>query len=175
VGEAYDKVARMLGLGYPGGKVLSEFAKKGDAHAYNLPVPMAKDPTLNLSFSGLKTAVYYIIREIEKKRALTKKEVFNLAASFEKAAISALAIKLNRAIKQYSPKMILVGGGVSSSAKVRSGLRAITKLHKLPIYFPALSHIYTDNGAMIAIAGYFKFIDQEFAGLDLDRQPNLKL
>jgi N6-L-threonylcarbamoyladenine synthase len=173
IGEAYDKVARMLGLGYPGGKVLSEFAKSGDMNKIILPIPMAKDPTLNMSFSGLKTAVYYYVRQIEKERELTKREIFDLAASFEKAAISQLQIKLKKAILKTEPKMIFIGGGVSSSAKVRSGLRGVAKQLSVPIYFPALKNIYTDNGAMIAISAYFKFIDRKFSDQSLDRQPNL--
>jgi N6-L-threonylcarbamoyladenine synthase len=175
IGEAYDKVARMLGLGYPGGKILSEMALEGDADAINLPVPMAKDPSLNMSFSGLKTAVYYQVREIEKSRKLTAEEVINMAASFEKAAITQLQIKLKKAIKQYGPKMIMVGGGVSSSARVRAGLRKIAREYSLPIYFPALKHIYTDNGAMIAIAANFKYLKKDFSDQELDRQPNLDL
>lgn len=175
VGEAYDKVARMLGLGYPGGKVLSEFAKKGDSEIFTLPVPMSKDPSLNLSFSGLKTAVYYMVKRIEEKRPLKKKEILDLSAGFERSAITSLKIKLNKAIKEYSPKMIFVGGGVSSSARVRNGLRSIAKKHDIPIYFPFLKNLYTDNGAMIAVAGYFKYIDKTYSDDSLDRSPNLSL
>jgi len=175
IGEAFDKVARMLGLGYPGGKVLSDMALKGNAQSFKLPIPMAKDPSLNMSFSGLKTAVYYQVKEIEKVRQLSAQEVMDMAACFEKAAITQLQIKLKKAIKQYNPKMIMVGGGVSSSVRVRAGLRRVAREFSLPIYFPSLKNIYTDNGAMIAIAANFKFRNKEFSDQALDRQPNLDL
>lgn len=175
IGEAFDKVARMLGLGYPGGKVLSDMALKGDPEAFKLPVPMAKDPTLNMSFSGLKTAVYYQVKEIEKQRQLTAQEVVDMSSSFERVAINELQIKLKKAIKLHNPKMIMVGGGVSSSARVRAGLRKVAHEFSLPIYFPSLKNIYTDNGAMIAIAANFKFHKKEFSDQTLDRQPNLDL
>ncbi len=176
VGEAYDKVARMLGLGYPGGKVLSEFAKKGNPDAFKLPVPMSKEPSLNFSFSGLKTAVYYTVKQFEKEgKVLKRQEIYDLAASFEKAAISALQVKLLRAIKLYQPKLLLVGGGVSSSAKVRFGIRKTAKKKSVKVFFPKLKNIYTDNGAMIAIAGYFKALRGEYSDQNLDRDPNLHL
>jgi len=176
IGEAYDKVARMLGLGYPGGKVLSEFAKKGDALKFKLPIPMSKDPSLNFSYSGLKTAVYYTIKQYEKdEKELSKQEVFDLAASFENSAIEAIRFKLNKAIKLYQPKLLLVGGGVSSSAKVRAGIRNMTKKKGVQVFFPTLKNIQTDNGAMIAIVGYFKMLRGEYSTLELDRNPNLHL
>jgi len=175
VGEAYDKVARMLGLGYPGGKLLSDFAKLGDPSTYKLPIPMGKDKSLNMSFSGLKTAVYYQVKNIEKERPLKKQEVFDFSASFEKSVVAELQIKLKLAIERYNPKMIWVGGGVSSSARVRSGLRKVAQEKSIDIYFPALKNIYTDNAAMIAIASTFQFARGDFADQSLDRKPNLVL
>jgi N6-L-threonylcarbamoyladenine synthase len=176
IGEAYDKVARMLGLGYPGGKVLTEFAKKGNPESFVLPVPMSKDPGLNFSYSGLKTAVYYTVKQFEKQgKELKQTEIYNLAASFEHSAIAALQVKLKRALKLLHPKVLLVGGGVSSSAKVRAGLRLVTNKFKIKTYFPKVKNIQTDNGAMIAIAAYFKLLRNEVADQSLDRDPNLHL
>lgn len=176
VGEAYDKAARMLGLGYPGGKVLTEFAKKGDASKYKLPIPMSKDPTLNFSYSGLKTALYYLLKQREKEGdKLSKQDIYDYAASFEYSAYSAIEVKLKRAIKQYKPKTILVGGGVASSAKVRQQIRSLAKKFDTTVYFPSLPAMFTDNGAMIAIAGFFMARRNEFADADLDRNPNLEL
>lgn len=175
VGEAYDKTARMLGLGYPGGSVLTEMAKKGDETKVTFPIPMAKDPSLNFSFSGLKTAVYYTVKKLtENGKSLTKEQVYDFSRSFEVSAISQLQIKLEKAIKKVNPEMILVGGGVSASAKVRSGLRKIARKYNTKIYFPT-SKLATDNGAMIALAGYFKYQRKEFASMDLDREPNAVL
>jgi len=175
VGEAYDKTARMLGLGYPGGSVLTEMAKKGDETTVTFPIPMAKNPSLDFSFSGLKTAVYYTVKKLtEDGTTLTKEQVYNFSRSFEVSAISQLQIKLEKAIKKYNPKMILVGGGVSASAKVRMGLRKIAKKYDLKIYFPT-KKLSTDNGAMIALVGYFKSLRKEFSSLELDREPNAVL
>lgn len=176
IGEAYDKVARMLGLGYPGGKVLTEFAKKGDPDKYPFPVPMSKDPGLNFSFSGLKTAVYYLIREKGKAgEELKRQDIYDIAAGFEKSAIAALQIKLTRAFKEYRPGMLLVGGGVGSSAKVRAGIRQVCQKDAVKVSFPYLENLYTDNGAMIAIAAYFKLKRGDTGPADLDRDPNLEL
>jgi N6-L-threonylcarbamoyladenine synthase len=156
--------------------VLSELARSGDPEKYHFPVPMAKDPSLNFSFSGLKTAVYYTVRESEKEgRELSKQDVYDLAAGFEKSAIKELQIKLQKAITQQQPKVLLVGGGVSSSAKVRAGIRDVCRAAGVKVYFPVLKNIFTDNGAMIAIAGYFKAQRREFADSDLDREPGLHL
>ncbi len=176
IGEAYDKVARMLGLGYPGGKVLTEFAKKGDSEKYTLPIPMSKDPTLNFSYSGLKTALFYLLREKEKQAIkLSKQDIYDYAASFEKSACAAIEVKLKRALKQYQPNALLVGGGVAASVKLRRIIRSTAKKFNVKTYFPVSSALYTDNGAMIAIAGYFQAQRQDFADADLDRNPNLEL
>lgn len=176
VGEAFDKVARMLGLGYPGGKVLSEFAKKGDPEKFVFPVPMSKDPSLNFSFSGLKTAVFYQMRQAEKLgQKYSRQDIFDIAAAFEKSAINALQIKLKKAIKLHGPKVLLVGGGVSSSPKVRAGIRAVTAKENVRTFFPGSAGLFTDNGAMIAIAGFFKAQRGEFSDQKLDRDPNLSL
>lgn len=176
IGEAYDKVARMLGLGYPGGKVLTEFAKQGNSEKFILPIPMSKDPSLNFSYSGLKTALFYLLREREKQEdKLSKQDIYDYAASFEKSACAAIEVKLKRALKQYQPNALLVGGGVASSAKLRGVIRNTAKTFNIKTYFPISASLYTDNGAMIAIAGYFQAQRQDFANAELDRNPNLEL
>lgn len=176
VGEAYDKVARMLGLGYPGGKVLTEFAKSGDSEKFSLPIPMSKDPTLNFSYSGLKTALFYQLKEKEKLGSeLTKQDIYDYAASFEKSACMAIQVKLNRALKQYRPKALLIGGGVASSARLRKIIRDTANKYNIKTFFPVSPTLYTDNGAMIAIAGFFQAQRKDFADESLDRNPNLEL
>ncbi|MFQ5492938.1 MAG: tRNA (adenosine(37)-N6)-threonylcarbamoyltransferase complex transferase subunit TsaD [Candidatus Dojkabacteria bacterium] len=182
VGEAYDKVARMLGLGYPGGKVLSEMAKLVSEklarpdEMYALPIPLNNDDRLAFSYSGLKTAVYYKVKQLkESAGGLTKKQIHNFAASFEKAAISHLQQKLSMAIEKFQPKMILVGGGVASSAKVRAGLRKVAKNLELPIFFPSNNKLYVDNAAMIGVAGYFKLVRGELARSSIDRDPRASI
>lgn len=176
IGEAYDKVARMLGLGYPGGAVVTELAQKGDAKKFALPVPMEKHASLNFSYSGLKTAVFYLLKKFELKgHSLNKQEISDLAASFELSAITELQIKLEQALKMHAVKTIFVGGGVVSSAKVRAGIRKVAGQFKLPVYFPFSDRLFQDNAAMIGVAGYFKFLRQEFSGAELDRDPRARL
>jgi N6-L-threonylcarbamoyladenine synthase len=178
-GEAYDKVARMLDLGYPGGPVITELAKQGDKERYKLPIPMRRDDSLNFSFSGLKTAVFYLVKKLkEKQPELTKKQVMDISASFEYSVTKHLTNKLDKALKQFPAKVILVGGGVGSSPKVRSELKKIAVKNGAEIYFPFDKKLYMDNGAMIALAGYFKSLRHKFESgkfMDLDREPRASI
>lgn len=176
MGEAYDKIARMLGLGYPGGAVLTEMAKLGNPDAFNFPTPMAKSKDLNMSFSGLKTAIYYTVKTIEKEgKHLSKQQVLDISASFERVAISELTIKIQKALQLEKYKMVLVGGGVSASVKVRGEIRKTCQNFGLKTYFPEVNHINMDNGAMIGIAGYLKALRNEFSDLNIDRDPRADL
>jgi N6-L-threonylcarbamoyladenine synthase len=173
IGEAYDKVARMLGLGYPGGKVLTEFAKMGNSQNFELPIPLKGDARLAFSYSGLKTAVYYKVKKInETGTQLSKQQIYDIAATFEQSAIKHLQDKLSKAIKIYEPKMMLVGGGVGASPKVRAGLRNIAKMHNIGIYFPNNKKYYIDNAAMIGLVGYLKALRGKYYTKEkLDRDP----
>lgn len=176
MGEAYDKTARMLGLGYPGGAVLTEMAKSGNPLAYDFPIPMAKSKGLNMSYSGLKTAIYYLVKGIQKENGhLSKQQVIDISASFERVAISALTGKIAKALSIGNYKMVLVGGGVSASAKVRSEIRKTCQKFGLKTYFPELKHINMDNGAMIGIVGYLKALRNEFSEINIDRDPRADL
>jgi N6-L-threonylcarbamoyladenine synthase len=176
MGEAFDKVARMLGLGYPGGAVLSEIAEKGDDKKYKLPIPLEKDPSLNFSYSGLKTAVFYLIKKMTQEgRELNKNEIQDIAASFEYAAIEELLIKIKKALKIHKVNRILVGGGVSSNAKVRSKIRKLAIEFGVETSFPGAKLLFMDNGAMIGIAGYLKALRGEYSDMNIDRDPKLDL
>jgi len=170
-GEAYDKVARMLLLGYPGGPILAEMAKLG-THKYHLPEPMTTRKDLNFSFSGLKTASRQFL---EKERPeLTKEFIQDFAASFQQAVFKHLMTRFRRAIDLYSPNMILLGGGVVSNIELRNTTRAVAKEYGLPVYFPTNKKLITDNAAMIGIVASYKFARSEFSPLSsLDRLPNL--
>lgn len=170
-GEAYDKVARMLMLGYPGGPILAEMAKAGTAR-YPLPEPMTTRKDLNFSFSGLKTASrQYLERE---KPELTKEFIQDFAASFQRAVFKHLMTRFRRAIDLYSPRMILLGGGVVSNVDLRNTTRMVAKEYNLPVYFPKNKKLITDNAAMIGIVASYKFARDEFSPLtSLDRLPNL--
>ncbi|MFH0929895.1 MAG: tRNA (adenosine(37)-N6)-threonylcarbamoyltransferase complex transferase subunit TsaD [Candidatus Moraniibacteriota bacterium] len=164
-GEAFDKVARILGLGYPGGPAVSAIADKFKKNTkykilntkYQLPRPMINSGNLNFSFSGLKTAVLYTVKnnpQILKNKSLTAA----LCAEFQQAVIDVLIFKTLRAAKKYNPKTILVGGGVSANKELRKQLgKAIIKNMPDTKYHLLDAKYSLDNAAMIAIAGYFQY------------------
>ncbi len=170
-GEAYDKVARMLMLGYPGGPILAEMAKVGTPKIH-LPEPMTMRKDLNFSFSGLKTAArQYLERE---KPELTKEFIQDFSASFQKAVFKHLMTRFRRAIDLYSPKMILLGGGVVSNIDLRNLTRSVAKEYGLPTYIPYNKKLITDNAGMIGVVASYQFARGEFTDLSkLDRLPNL--
>lgn len=180
-GEAFDKFAKILDLGYPGGEVVEIFAKKGDPETYMLPRPMEKSDDLNYSFSGLKTAALYFIRDLKKETRtefLPPQIVYNLCASFQQAVIDSLIIKLQKAITRVKPRSLFCGGGVMANVALRVAIRKIAKTNHLPVYFPYGSKLYTDNAAMIGTVGYYKALRGEFwrESLNkLDRIPGLNL
>ena len=165
-GEALDKLAKMLKLGYPGGPIIEELAKKGNPDAVKLPIPMQHSNDLNFSFSGLKTAALYQIKSVGT--VPTEKFIDDMCAGFQKAISISLTAKLKKAIMQYQPKSLLLGGGVFSNLYLR---HAIKKAVKIPIFYPKQKKYFTDNAAMIAVAASF-YQGQTF-GKNLDRQPNL--
>jgi N6-L-threonylcarbamoyladenine synthase len=174
VGECFDKVAKIMGLGYPGGPIISKLAEKGNASAYNLPRPMEKSGDFNFSFSGLKTAVLYMVRDMEKVDDKVKRD---MSASFEEAATDVLVQKTIVATKKFGAKTVMIAGGVSANKKLRKKMEERLKesLPKTDYLIPEFSYC-TDNAAMIAAAGYFKAKAKKFTGWDkLDIEPNLRL
>jgi len=171
IGEAYDKVARMIGLGYPGGAVLTEMAKLGNPFEYKFSVPMEKSGNMNMSYSGLKTAIYYLVKEKTKINPLTKKEILDISASFERVAIKELCLKIEIALQQQKYFNVFVGGGVTCSVKVRREIRKTCRKFGVKTYFPDIKHINMDNGAMIAIVGYLKALRNEYSDINIDRDP----
>ena len=167
-GEAFDKVARMLGLPYPGGPHISRLAKKGDAEAFAFPRPMINTKDYNFSFSGLKTAVLYTIQKLtgsdpvnyelgsQQVKKLTPKTKRDLAASFQQAVVDVLIAKTIRAAKEYEVKTIMLGGGVSANEELRRQFEEKIK-KELPAtaYRVPSTNMSTDNAAMIAAAAYF--------------------
>ncbi|MCZ6894856.1 MAG: tRNA (adenosine(37)-N6)-threonylcarbamoyltransferase complex transferase subunit TsaD [Gammaproteobacteria bacterium] len=148
-GEAFDKVAKMLGLGYPGGPAVEALALQGDPERFQFPRPMTDRPGLDLSFSGLKTYVLNTVRDSpseDKTRA-------DIARAFSDAVVDTLAIKCRRAIEQTEIKRLVVAGGVSANAALRARLTALADDLSATIHFPPLKYA-TDNGAMIAYVGY---------------------
>jgi N6-L-threonylcarbamoyladenine synthase len=170
VGEAYDKVAAILGLGYPGGPIIDRRAALGNPTAVKLPRTMLDRECLDFSFSGLKTAVLYHVRGVPLKRdpqpikpAPTESEINDIAASFQSACIDVITKKLQRAINQFNANSAIIGGGVSAN----QGLRAALKSLPVPTYCPPLPYC-TDNAAMIAGLADIHYRAGAFAGLELD-------
>jgi len=164
-GEAFDKTAKLLGLGYPGGKVLSELATKGDKTHFKFPRPMLNRPGLDFSFSGLKTAVRLAwMGEIEKpdfdKQRDEQKLKQDIAASFQEAIVDTLVKKCQRALKQTGYKTLVIAGGVSANTELRSRLKQMEKKLQVHVSFPALKYC-TDNGAMIALAGALRIQNRQ--------------
>jgi N6-L-threonylcarbamoyladenine synthase len=165
-GEAFDKVARLLGLPYPGGPSIQKAAEEGDPTAFKFPRAWL-DGTWNFSFSGLKTAV---LKE-SKKLAGNRLPVADLAASFQAAVVDVLFNKTLKAAREFNVKQIIVGGGVSANKPLRDSFMAQTKF---PVNIPSLS-LCTDNAAMIAAAGYFRYALGHTDGLEIDILPTWPL
>ena len=167
-GEAFDKVARLLGLPYPGGPSIQQAAEEGDATRFKFPRARLEG-TWDFSFSGLKTAVLYEAKKIEKSgRPLP---IPDLAASFQAAAVDVLVSKTLAAAREFGAKEILVAGGVSANRGLRQAFKSQTEF---PVNTPRIS-LCTDNAAMIGAAGYFRYALGHVSGLDVDVQPNWPL
>ena len=158
VGEAFDKTAKLLGLGYPGGPAIARAAQGGDPKKFKFPRPMTErrktqgaHPGLDFSFSGLKTAVVTAVQN----RTLTPQLIADIAASFEEAAVDVLAIKCEWALEQTGSRQLVMAGGVSANLKLRERLKQLSEKLGLRVYFPR-PEFSTDNGAMIAYAGYLR-------------------
>jgi len=172
-GEALDKAAKMMGLGYPGGPVIEVLAQKGDKKYLKLPRPLSTQDNFDYSFSGLKTSFYYQIKDWPKKKI--GKNLANLSASFQDAVFDSLLIKLKKAIKFYNPKTILACGGVLSNLELKKRLRKLAKESKISLLMPLKKQFNTDNAAMIGITAYYKALRNEFVENkeELDRNPRL--
>ncbi len=163
-GEAFDKVARLLGLSYPGGPSIQKAAAEGNPHAFNFPRAWQKD-TWNFSFSGLKTAVLKQVRKMEEKNISLP--VADLAASFQQAVVDVLVGKAVQAAEAFAAQGILIAGGVSANRALRE-----TMLARSPcgVHLPPFS-LCTDNASMIAAAGYFRYLTGQRQSLDMDALP----
>ncbi len=174
-GEALDKAAKMMGLGYPGGPVIESLAKTGNINFFNLPHPLADKKILDYSFSGLKTSFYYKIKDWPKEKIF--ENINSLTATFQNAVFETLVRKYKLAIVKYQPKTLLASGGVLSNLELRKRLRKLAKEEKLPIFMPVKKWLNTDNAAMIGVAGYYKAMRGEFVeDIDkLDRDPRMEI
>jgi N6-L-threonylcarbamoyladenine synthase len=148
-GEAFDKSAKLLGLGYPGGPAISRMAEFGDPQAYKLPRPMLHSKDLNFSFSGLKTAVLTVVKN---QSNVCEQDKANIARGFVDAIVDVLTAKCLAALKQTGLKRLVIAGGVGANSQLRAALNAAAAKKRFRVYYPELEFC-TDNGAMIAFAG----------------------
>lgn len=177
VGEAYDKVAAILGLGYPGGPIIDQLAADGDPQAIRFPRTLLRRDSLDFSFSGLKTAVLYHVRGVpqrgqdvkamERTRVLPEKERRDIAAGFQQACVEVITEKLKRAVRKIGARSVIIGGGVSANR----GLRAALAKFAVPVFFPPLRYC-TDNAAMSAGLARRHLGAGRVSELDLDAMTN---
>lgn len=168
-GETFDKTAKILGLPYPGGPVVDQLAKKGNPLAYKFPV--AQIPGLDFSFSGLKTAVLYFVRdELKKDAAFLEQHMNDVCASVQHTIVKTLLQRLEQAAKENGLTTIALAGGVSANSGLRDALLELGRKNNWKVFIPAFEYC-TDNAAMIAMAGYFKFRQKEFTGQETAPLP----
>lgn len=164
-GEAFDKSAKLLGLPYPGGPLIDKYANLGNAERYSFPEPQI--PGLDFSFSGLKTSILYFIRNEESRDPdFLKNNINDVCASIQKRIVSILLNKLKKASEQTGIKNICLAGGVSANSRLRLSFAEMGMRENWITFIPAFEYC-TDNAAMIAITGYYKFLAGEFDGLDM--------
>ena len=156
-GEAFDKGAKLLGLGYPGGPAIAELAKSGDSKAYPFPRPMMKEKhNLNFSFSGLKTALMYKVKDLTNKELLTDKTKADLAVAYEKAIVDSLVQKTELAVDITGIQSVVIAGGVGANKKLRNSMRQKLAEKDVKVSYPSIEFC-TDNAAMIALTGLFNY------------------
>ena len=177
-GEAFDKVAKMLGLGYPGGPIIEKLAREGNPKAVKFSLPRMGDGSSDFSFSGLKTAVTKYFREsglhpVENGNEASQ-QIKDLAASFQSVVVRSLVGTTERLAKDFGPKTVIVAGGVACNGALREASRQAGERLGIPVYFPS-PHLSTDNAAMIAAAGTAKLQAGERAGFDLNADVTLRL
>lgn len=153
-GEAFDKVAQLLNIGYPGGPIISKLAQTGDSKAFDFPRPLINNNDFNFSFSGLKTSVLYTVQKLKAKH-INKKIKANLCASFQQAVIDVLVAKTIKAAQKYNTKTVMLSGGVAANKLLRESLKSKVSSFKLNFLMPEI-HLCTDNATMIAAAAMFE-------------------
>ncbi|MDR9456308.1 MAG: tRNA (adenosine(37)-N6)-threonylcarbamoyltransferase complex transferase subunit TsaD [Salegentibacter sp.] len=172
VGEAFDKSAKILGLPYPGGPLIDKYAQSGNPKAFKFPKP--KVPELNFSFSGFKTAVlYFIQRETKNNPDFVKVNLEDICASIQYSIVGILMDKLKKAVKHTGINRIAIAGGVSANSGIRNALMEAEKKYGWKCYIPKFEYT-TDNAAMIAIAGHYKYLEKDFADFSITAQARYK-
>lgn len=172
VGEAFDKAAKMLGLGYPGGPMVDKLAKKGDPTRFKFPE--TEMPGLNYSFSGIKTAILYFLRaELKKNENFIKENENDLCASIQYTLVKMLTQKLRKAARLHDIKELAIAGGVSANSGLRNALKELAEKENWKVYIPDFEYC-TDNAGMIAMAAHFKYQQKEFVDQTVSALPRMK-
>ena len=171
-GEAFDKVAKMLGLPYPGGPSIAEIAEQGTPRRFKFPRPMINKPGLDFSFSGLKTFTLNTVNElkVQSGQDLSSQEKADVAFAFQEAVVDTIRIKCERAMDQTGLDRLILAGGVSANTELRARLADSARSHHREVYYPPL-HLCTDNGAMIAYAGYLRLKHGHQESLSIEVRP----
>jgi len=177
-GEAFDKVAKMLGLGYPGGPVIERIAKEGDASKIRFPIAKISDGRPDMSFSGLKTAVVRYMRENSVEPAADgqepSQEIKDIAAAFQATVVRSLVRNIEILGAEYLPKTLIVAGGVACNLALRNAAQAAADTLGVPVYFPS-KHLSTDNAAMIAAAGAVHLAEGKSSDMSMTADVTLRL
>lgn len=171
-GEVFDKIAKVLDLGYPGGPITEKLAKKGDPSSIKFPRPILNDKSYDFSFSGLKTAVIYYIKELKEENKNIP--VSDILASFQQAVIDVLVKKTIKAALKFKTKQIILAGGVAANNSLRREIKEKADLVNIKVFYPSI-FLCTDNAAMVASAGYYKFKENKKSSLNLDAVSRLPL
>jgi N6-L-threonylcarbamoyladenine synthase len=172
VGEAFDKTAKLLGLPYPGGPIIDRYAQQGNPLAY--PFPEVNMPKLNYSFSGIKTNILYFLRDkMKEDDQFIEKNMADICASIQYTLIRILLHKVKKAAKETGIKQIAIAGGVSANSGLRNALKEMATKQQWQVYIPEFEYC-TDNAAMIAIAGYYKYQQGEFSDQKISAMPRMK-
>ena len=172
-GEAFDKSAKLLGLPYPGGPLIDKYAKNGNPNAFEFAKP--KIPGYDYSFSGLKTSILYFLRdEIKKDTEFIDKNMNDLCSSIQQTIIDILTKKLILAVRDTGIREVTIAGGVSANSGLRENLSYMAKKRGWNLFIPKFSYT-TDNAAMIAITGYYKYLNNAFSGYDITPEARLKM
>ncbi len=171
-GEAFDKVARAIGLGYPGGPKIEKAARQGRPDAIPFPRAHVAGDAYNFSFSGMKSAVLNYLNSCQMKGITAVQE--DVAASFQQAVIDVLTANVKRAFEETGVKQFAIAGGVASNTALRQAMKELCGQYQVAFYHPS-PVLCTDNAAMIGAAAYYDYLAGRFAGLDLNAVPNLKL
>ena len=174
-GESFDKVSKMLGLGYPGGPVVQEYGLKGDENRFDLPIPLKQSPKIEFSYSGLKNAVRLEIEKLENQEGgITLQDKYDICASFQKTAVAHIMQKLKKLFKQDVPKNFAIVGGASANIYLRTQLEEMCAKHKTNLYLSELKYC-SDNAAMIGRVAVEQYKQNDFISIDeIDVQTRIK-